>query len=178
MQWPKDKRRKDRQYNDQKINDERTDLVIVLSVLSSFIFWSLYCLSFRRLSFGHCIVCKRRKDRQYNDQKINDKGQTIQWPKDKRQKDRQYNDQKINDESTDNTMVCSFVVYLLVIVLSVLSSLIFWSLYCLSFRRLSFGHCIVCTFVIQWPKDKRRKDRQYNDQKINDERTDNTMIKR
>ena len=47
---------------------------------------------------------KRRKDRQYNDQKITTKGQTIQWPKDKRQKDRQYNDQNINYERTDNTM--------------------------------------------------------------------------
>jgi hypothetical protein len=31
--------------------------VIVLSVLLSFLFWSLYFLSFCHFYFGHCIVC-------------------------------------------------------------------------------------------------------------------------
>jgi hypothetical protein len=72
----------------------------------------------------------------------------------------------------------------------VLSVFIFWPLSCLS---LSFGHCLVCLYLLvingqkkktdktmakrkrqtrQWPKDK---DKQDNDQKI---KTDKTMAKR
>jgi uncharacterized membrane protein len=40
-------------------------------------------------------------------------------------------------------VVSPFVLFLLVIVLSVLLSYFFWSLYCLSFCPISFGHCIV-----------------------------------
>jgi hypothetical protein len=45
-------------------------------------------------------------------------------------------------------IVCPFVLFILVIVLSVLLSYLFWSLYCLSFCPIYFGHCIVCPFVL------------------------------
>jgi Flp pilus assembly protein TadB len=97
-QWPKEKRQKDRQHNGQKKKDKRTDntmakrkktkgqttqwsvllslflLAIVLSVLLSFFFWPLYCLSFCLFSFCHCVVCPFVFFLlQYNGQKKKDK---------------------------------------------------------------------------------------------------------
>jgi ABC-type transport system involved in cytochrome bd biosynthesis fused ATPase/permease subunit len=50
-------------------------LVIVLSVLLSFFFWPLFCLSFCLFSFGHCVVCPfvLKKGKQHNGQKKNNK---------------------------------------------------------------------------------------------------------
>jgi Flp pilus assembly protein TadB len=179
------KRTKDRQYNDI--------VVIVLSVLrpfncghcivcpSSFLLWSLYCLSFVLFIVGialsvlrpfYCI--KRTKDKQYNDHNKKDEGQTMQWPQKKgrrtdntmttikRTKDRQYHDH-----------VCP-------------SSFLLWSWYCLSFvlfivvmvlyvlRPFYCGHCLVCpsSFLLTanaMTTIKRTKNRQYNDHNKKDE---------
>jgi hypothetical protein len=88
-------REKDRQHNDQKTEG----CVVCPSLIYRFwlplgIFWSLCCLSFFDLqilvtplvSFGHCVcrlsffepqdtkgvtrICKSKKNRQHNDQKI------------------------------------------------------------------------------------------------------------
>jgi predicted neutral ceramidase superfamily lipid hydrolase len=129
-------------------------------------------------------------------------GQTIQWQnkkerrtdntktKQKWQKERQYND-KIKMTFCHfyfghcivchfcHCIVCPSVIFILVIVLSVLLSYIFWSLCCLSFCPISFVHCVVCPFVLFllfivlsvllsyfFPKEIGQKDRQHNDQKI------------
>ena len=49
--------------------------------------------------------------------------------------------------SFGHCIVCLFVHFPLVIVLSVFSYLFLWSLFCLSFRIFSFGHCIICFFI-------------------------------
>jgi hypothetical protein len=63
------------------------------------------------------------------------KGQTIQRSIEKEQKD------------IDHCIVCSFVPFLLTIVLFVLLFLFYWPLYCLSFCSFSIDRCIVCSFV-------------------------------
>jgi fatty acid desaturase len=126
IEWQKEKRqdnrmtkrRRTRQYNDQKKKDKtiewpKEEGVIILScpssfghsVVLSFLFWSLHYLILLLLvillsclfSFGHSIVLsfffweegqenrmtKRRRTRQYNDQKKKDK--TMQWPKEEGQ---------------------------------------------------------------------------------------------
>jgi hypothetical protein len=63
-------------------------------------------------------------------------------------------------------------------------SFFFWPLCCLSFCSFSFGHCVVCHFVLfllattQLPKEKEQNDRQHNGQKKKNKMTDNTMAKR
>jgi Na+/glutamate symporter len=59
--------------------------------------------------------------------------QTTQWPREKEQNDRQHNGQKKKNKMTDNTIILSFF---------------FWPLCCLSFCSFSFGHCVVCHFVL------------------------------
>jgi Flp pilus assembly protein TadB len=49
--------RQKKQRRKQKQQKSHLYFVIVLSVLLSFLFWSLYCLSFCHFYFGHCIVC-------------------------------------------------------------------------------------------------------------------------
>jgi preprotein translocase subunit SecG len=132
---------------------------------SSFLLWSLYCLSF--VLFIVVIALSV-----YNDHNKKDEGQTIPWPQWKgrrthntittinRTKDRQCNDHNI-----------------VVIALSVLrpfycghcivcpSSFLLWSLYCLScvlfivvivlsvLRPFYCGHCIVCpSSFLLWPQ--------------------------
>ena len=46
------------------------------------------------------------------------------------------------------SVVCSLVLFLLAIVLSVLSSFFLWPLCCLFFCPFSFGHYVVCSFVL------------------------------
>ena len=50
--------------------------------------------------------------------------------------------------SFDYCIVCSFVLFLLIIALSVLLFFSFWLLHCLFFCSFSFDYCIVCSFVL------------------------------
>jgi hypothetical protein len=84
----------------------------------------------------------------------------------KRSKERQYNDHNKKDEGqTLWSWYClSFVLFIVVFVLSVLCPFLLWSLYCLSFvifivviawsvlRPFYCGHCIVCPSSFSlWP---------------------------
>jgi hypothetical protein len=96
-------------------------------------------------------MAKRKKNKRTNNTmakiKIT-KGQTTQWPKEK------------NKKRTDNTMakikITKGQTTQWPIVLSVLLLFFLWPLCCLSFCSFSFGHCVVCPFVIfsLWPKEK------------------------
>jgi ferredoxin len=83
-------RTKDRQCNDHNKKDVLRPFYCGHCIVcpSSFLLWSLYCLSFflfivvivlsvlRPFYCGHCIVCPR----QCNDHNEKDEGQTMQWP--------------------------------------------------------------------------------------------------
>jgi hypothetical protein len=58
----------------------------------------------------------------------------------------------------------------LVIVLSVLFYFSFWPLCCLFFSTFSFGHCVVCSFLLFLLVIVNQKEKK--------KRTDNTMTKR
>jgi Flp pilus assembly protein TadB len=182
----KRKRQKDRQHNGQKKKakgqttqwqkEKRQKVAIVLSVLLSFFFWPLCCLSCCLFSFGHCVVCPfvfflfaivlsvllsfffkgKRTDNTMAKRKKT-KGQTTQWPKEKRQKDRQHNGQKKKDNRTDNAMAkrkkqkdrqrLSFCLFSFRHCVVCPFAFFFWPLRCLSCCLFSFGHCVVCPFV-------------------------------
>jgi hypothetical protein len=86
-QWSKEKGQKERQHKG-----------LVLSLLLSFFFCSLCCLSFCPFYFAHCVVSPFvlfilpivLKERQHNGQKKRTKGETTQWSKEKGQKERQH----------------------------------------------------------------------------------------
>jgi hypothetical protein len=144
----------------------RFPLTIILFVLLSF-------------SFDHYIVCPfvvflwpRQKDKQYNGQRKTTKRTNNVMAKGKRQKNKQYNGHRRNEKRTNNIMATgkrplyymSFCRFPLIIILFVLFSFLLWPLYCLSFccfplaiilfvlLSFSFGHYIVCPFVVfLWP---------------------------
>jgi hypothetical protein len=71
--------------------------------------------------------------------------------------------------SFGNCVVCSFLLFPLVIVLSVLFYFFFWPLCCLFFSTFSFRHCVDKKKsrkeqTTQWQKEKVEKNRQHNDQ--------------
>jgi uncharacterized membrane protein YvlD (DUF360 family) len=118
-QWSKEKGQKERQHHCVVSPFVLFLLTIVLSLLLSFFFWPLCCLSFCPFSFGHCVVCpssiygfrlplvsSNSSDRDNTMGKIKrTKGETTQWSKEKGQKERQHNGQKKKDKRRDNTMV-------------------------------------------------------------------------
>jgi preprotein translocase subunit SecY len=82
-------------------------LAIVLSVILSFFFWPLFCLSFCPFSFGHCVFCHFVLFRLAIVLSVIFFfffWSTTQWPKEKGQNDRKHNGQKKKDKMTDNTM--------------------------------------------------------------------------
>jgi hypothetical protein len=124
---------------------KRTKGETTLSLLLSFLFCPLCCLSFCPFSFAHCVVSPfvlfilpiKKKDKRRDNTMVKrkrTKGETTQWSKEK-------------DKRRDNTMGClsfclfyfahcvvsPFVLFLLLIVLSLLLSFLFCPLCCLSF---------------------------------------------
>jgi predicted nucleic acid-binding Zn ribbon protein len=203
IQWPKDTRgvirisksTKNIQFNGQKIPEGCIVcsssiywfwlplwylLAIVLCVLRRFtdsdypsgIFWPLYCLFFvdNRQRTDNKMAKRYQRD---NPNKSIDEEQTIQWPKDTKGAIRISKSMK-NRRSSLIYWFWLSLCYLLTIVLCVLHR--FTDSDC-PFGILSFGHCIVCSSVIQtiqWPKDtkgiirisKSKKNRKYNGQMI------------
>jgi hypothetical protein len=124
---------------------------------SSFLLWSLYCLSFvsfivvmvlsvlRPFYCGHCIVCPSSNEK--------DEGRTIQWPQwngrstdntmitIKRTKDIQYNDH--NEKDVLRPFYCGHCIVCP-------SPFSLWSLYCLSF--------VLFIVVIRKYNDHNKKD--------------------
>jgi hypothetical protein len=152
---------------------------------SSFLLWSLHCLSFvlfivvivlSVLRPFHCgkgrrtdntmTTIKRTKDRQCIDHNEKDVGQTIQWPQDTKGVIR-CRKSRPSSFLLWSWYCLSFVLFIVVIVLSVLrpfycghcivcpSPFLLWSLHCLSFDTMT--------------TIKRTKDRQYNDHNKKDE---------
>jgi hypothetical protein len=135
----------------------------VLSVLLSFFFWPLCCLSFCPVSFGHCVVCPSRimiillvssnllTMRSYLiDVVLISCSYFILCVTTSK---RSHSNSKFLALLQNVFVVALFnlVVFggpLISVSLFVLLSFFFWPLCCLSFCHFSFGHCVVCPFVI------------------------------
>jgi hypothetical protein len=125
--------------------------IIVLSVLLSFVYCPLYCLSFYPLSIAHCIVCPLSIGiKGQTIQWAIDKGQTIQWAIEGQTMQWTYitmgNRQRIKGQTIqwaiDKGQTIQWEIDKGQTI--PLLSFVYCPLYCLSFYALSIAHCIVC----------------------------------
>jgi hypothetical protein len=155
IQWPTEKLQKDREYNDQRKRYKWHTIQWPTGKVTKgqTIQWPTEKIQ-NDIQYNVQRKSYKRTENTMTNEKVT-KGQRIQWPTEKIQNDIQYNDQRKSYQRTDNTMtifrwslyslsfcnffvghciVCHFVSFPLVIVLSVLLYLFRWSF-------------IVCPFV-------------------------------